>query len=60
MPYALAQLFAANGRWKEAVTAIDESIRRVADADKPYQRMMRARYVAKTEDHQEAVRLVKA
>jgi serine/threonine protein kinase/WD40 repeat protein/tetratricopeptide (TPR) repeat protein len=47
-------------RGKEAVTAIDEAIRLTAPANRPYQRLMRARYVAKTGDHQEAAKLVKA
>jgi tetratricopeptide (TPR) repeat protein len=48
------------GNGKEAVAAIDESIRLSSPKNKPYQRMMRARYVAKTGDHVEAAKLVKA
>jgi tetratricopeptide (TPR) repeat protein len=47
-------------RGKEAVAAIDESIKLAPPADKTYQRMMRARYVAKTGDHAEAAKQVKA
>jgi hypothetical protein len=45
---------------QEAVAAIDESIRLSSPQNKAYQRMMRAWYVAKSGDHAEAVRLVKA